>query len=147
MRIEIDEMFMSICDIVARRSHCLKGKVGAVLVRDGRIISIGFNGMVSGTKNCVTINDCPRDGIPSGTRYEVGDCAHAEHNAIVFCAKHGVKTDGATLYVNSSPCRMCAKTIIQAGIIKVIYSSTQYDGTDLLKKAGIECIEYKQEVK
>ena len=96
-------------------------------------------------KHCKSAEDCPRMNIPGGTQYEIGDCQHAEQNAILFCSKHGVPTEGAHLYVNSAVCRICARAIIMAGITKVIYLDSEYDGVDLLRKAGIECVMYKSE--
>lgn len=137
-RINFDDMFLEITNIIAKRSICLKRKVGALITKDNRIISIGYNGMLPKFKHCETLDDCPRKDLPSGVRYEVGDCQHAEMNAILFCAKYGISTNDATLYVNSSVCRMCAKAIIMAGIKRVVCLETNYDGTELLKKAGIE---------
>ena len=117
-RIDIDVMMMKICDVIALRSHCAKNKIGSVIAKDGRIISIGYNGMLPGVKNCTTIDSCPRKDVVSGTHYEIGDCQHAETNAILFSAKHGIALEGASIYVNCSICRMCARNIISAGIKK-----------------------------
>ena len=146
MRIDFDVMMMKICDTIALRSHCLKNKVGSVIVKDGRIISMGFNGMLPGMKNCETINDCPRRDIISGTKYEIGDCQHAETNAIIFAGRYGIAVQGASLYVNCSICRLCARNIASAGILKVYYTSAKnyYNGIELLKEIGIEVIDLKE---
>ena len=102
--------------------------------------------MVSPSRRSWTsIDDCPRAGIPHGTRYEIGNCGHAESNAIIFCAKHGISTEGADLYVNSSVCELCARTIIQAGIKRVFYIETGYLGTAILREAGIGVFAYNKE--
>lgn len=145
-RIDFDIMMLKICDIISQRSTCIKGRVGCVIVREGRIISMGYNGMPPGFKNCAVVDDCPRWDIPSGTKYEVGDCSHAEHNAVVYCAVNGVSTRDATMYVNSSVCRMCAKTIIMAQIKKVVYLESDYDGIELLREAAdIYLVRYSKE--
>ena len=149
-RIDFDVMMMKICDIVAMRSHCVKNKVGSVIVKDGRIVSMGFNGMLPGMYNCVSIKDCPRRDIESGTRYEIGDCQHAETNAIIFSARHGIAVQGASLYVNCSICRLCARNIVSAGISTVYYTSAKnmYNGIELLKDIrGIDIIDMKERMK
>lgn len=137
-RITIDKEMMEICEVVAKRSACLKNQVGSVVVKEGRIISMGYNGVLSGFEHCSLTNLCKRKNIKSGTKYEVGDCQHAELNAILFCAKNGMSTMGAELYVNCSVCRMCAKAIIAAGIKRVIYKEADYDGFELLIVAGVK---------
>jgi dCMP deaminase len=139
-RIDFDIMMLLICDVISMRSTCVKGHVGSVIVKDGRIISIGYNGMLPSFKNCESVADCPRSNIPSGTKYEIGDCQHAETNAIIFCARTPVSTEGATIYINSTVCRMCARNIISAKISKVVCRSGPYDGTALLTAAGVETV-------
>ena len=145
-RIDSDVMMMKICDVIAERSHCLKNKVGSVIVRDGRIVSMGFNGMLPGIPNCESIEDCPRRNVVSGTNYEIGDCQHAETNAILFAARYGIVTKGASLYVNCSICRICARNIVSAGISTVYYTSAKnyYNGIELLKKIAINVIDMKE---
>ena len=145
-RIDFDVMMMKICDIIALRSHCLKNKVGSVIVKDGRIISMGFNGMLPGMKNCDNIIDCPRREVVSGTRYEIGDCQHAETNAIIFSARYGIPVKDASLYVNCSICRICARNIVSAGISIVYFTSAKnmYNGIELLKEVGINVIDMKE---
>ena len=144
-RIPFDLLMLDICDIIAKRSTCLKSKIGSILVKDGRIISSGWNGVLTKFKHCEEPKDCPRWNIQSGTRYEIGDCQHSETSCILQAAKHGISTIGCTLYINSGCCRICARNIISAGIIKVIYRGPYYDGVELLKKANVECIQFKGE--
>jgi len=149
IRIDSDVMMMEICNIVSLRSHCIKNKVGAVIVKDGRIISTGYNGMLPGMHNCENLADCPRSDIKSGTQYEIGDCQHAETNAILFSARYGIAVQGASLYVNCSICRLCARNIASAGITTVYYTSEKnyYNGIELLKEVGINIIDLKDKMK
>ena len=128
-----DEYLMKIASIVALRSTCPRAKVGAVLVREGRVISTGYNGSPSGTPHCIDM-DCILD--------ERGKCirtVHAELNCICFAAKYGIKTEGAAMYITHSPCLDCAKAIINAGIKKVIYLEKYYlDGLRLLVEAQVD---------
>jgi dCMP deaminase len=124
---------MSIAELIGSASYANKKKVGAILVKNGRIISTGYNGTPSGFDN-----QCEIDGI---TKKEV---LHAESNAITKCAKSNESTQGSTMYITLSPCFECSKLIIQSGINKVYYKE-QYrdtDGIKLLKKAGIEIYEF-----
>ncbi len=144
-----DEYFMEVANLVSKRSTCLRKKVGAVIVRGKRIIATGYNGIcISGAPHCIDTGICERDqmGIPPGTRYEVGRCTHAEASAILQCAKFGIATEGATLYVNSKVCILCAKMIISAGITRVVCVEEKErpnDGIKLLKEAGIQ-VELKE---
>lgn len=133
-----DEYLMNIASVVALRGTCPRARVGAVLSREGRVISTGYNGSPSGTLHCIDM-DCILD--------EEGKCirtVHAELNCICFAAKHGIKTEGAILYVTHSPCLDCAKAIINSGIKKVIYlEKYDSDGLRLLKEAQVETKHYK----
>ena len=144
----IDEYFMNIAKVVATRSTCLRHHVGAVIVRDKRIISTGYNGSPKGLKHCLDIG-CIRDqeNIESGTKVEICRAIHAEQNAIIQAALHGTSTEGATLYCTHQPCIICAKMIINAGIIKVIYGEDYPDkaAIELFNEANIEVIKYKGE--
>lgn len=144
----IDEYFMNIAKVVATRSTCLRHHVGAVIVRDKRIISTGYNGSPKGLKHCLDIG-CIRDqeNIESGTKVEICRAIHAEQNAIIQAALHGTSTEGATLYCTHQPCIICAKMIINAGIIKVVYGEDYPDETaiELFNEANIEVIKYKGE--
>lgn len=138
-RISIDEMMMQICEVISQRSTCLKRKFGSVIVKDGRIISMGYNGVLSNFNHCNKPEDCPRWNIKSGTQYELGDCQHAETNAILYAAKNGICINNADLYINGTCCKICARNIISSGIKRVIYREMDYDGIDLLLKAGVKC--------
>ncbi len=136
-----DEYFMQIARIVALRSNCMKRKVAAVVVKDRRIISTGYNGTPRGVKNC-NEGGCPRCNAlaDSGTRLDECLCSHAEENAIVQAAYHGISVKGATLYSTLSPCLICTKMIINAGIERVVYNlDYPLSGTarDLLDEAGL----------
>lgn len=137
-----DEYFMNIATIVAMRSNCMKRKVAAVIVQDRRIISTGYNGTPRGVTNC-NQGGCPRCNsfADSGTRLGECLCSHAEENSIVQAAYHGISVKGATLYSTFSPCLICTKMIINAGIAKVIYN-LDYPLSDsarqLMEEAGVE---------
>ncbi len=118
-----DEYFMKIAQVAAMRSNCIKRKVGAVIVRDKRIVSTGYNGTPRGTRNC-NEGGCPRCNslANSGTKLDECLCSHAEENAIIQAAFHGTSVKEATLYTTFSPCLMCSKMIINSGIIEVVFS-------------------------
>lgn len=136
----IDEYFMEIAHVVAKRSTCRRHNIGAILVRDRHILSTGYNGAPSGCKDCLELG-CLRDelGIPSGQKHEICRAVHAEQNAIIQAALHGVSTDGAMMYITVNPCVICAKMIVNSKIKKVVYESTYPDaqGIEFLKEAGI----------
>ncbi|UCC66767.1 MAG: cytidine/deoxycytidylate deaminase family protein [Deltaproteobacteria bacterium] len=123
-----DEYFMEITRLVASRSTCLRRHVGAVIVKDKKILATGYNGAPSGLPHCLDVG-CQRDkfGIPSGERHELCRGLHAEQNAIVQAAYHGVSIRGATLYCTNLPCIICTKMIINAGIKRVIYEQGYAD--------------------
>jgi dCMP deaminase len=118
-----DEYFMKIAQIAALRSNCMKRKVAAVIVRDRRIISTGYNGTPRGVRNC-NEGGCPRCNsfADSGTALSECLCSHAEENAIVQAAYHGISVRGSTLYSTFSPCLICTKMIINAGILEVVFN-------------------------
>ncbi len=137
-----DEYFMSIARVVASRSNCVKRKVAAVITRDRRIISTGYNGTPRGTRNC-NEGGCPRcNGFAEGgTRLDECLCSHGEENAITQAAFHGVSVRSGTLYTTFSPCLMCTKMIINAGIEEVAYNASYPLGDvslALLREAGVE---------
>ena len=140
MRPTIDVYFIEIAKVVATRSTCLRHHVGAVIVKDKRIISTGYNGAPCGLQHCTDVG-CIRDiqHIPSGTQVQVCVGVHAEQNAIIQAALHGVSTVGATLYCTLQPCIICSKMIINAGIVKVVYSEGYPDdgGIELLVDSGV----------
>lgn len=138
-RIERDEMYMQIALVVSQRSTCLSRHVGAVLIKDGHIISTGYNGAPKGVKNCFEKGMCIRKSKESGKKLEYCMAAHAESNAIAQAAYQGIKTEGATLYCMYSPCSFCAKIIINAGIKEFVYIEEYTDllGMDMLKETKI----------
>ena len=137
-----DDYFMSIAQVVASRSNCVKRKVAAIIVKDRRIISTGYNGTPRGTQNC-NEGGCPRCNslAPSGTALEECFCSHGEENAITQAAYHGISLKGGSLYTTFSPCLLCTKMIINAGIMEVVYNH-EYPlsgtATDLLRGAGVQ---------
>lgn len=140
-RIDWHHYFMEIAKQVATRSNCIKRKTGAIIVKDKRIISSGYNGTPRGIKNC-NEGGCPRcnSWIDSGKALDECFCSHAEENAIVQAAYHGITTKDASLYTTFSPCLTCAKMIINSGI-KEVYYNTNYplneNAKKLLKEAGV----------
>lgn len=138
-----DDYFLDIVGLVAKRATCLRRHVGAALVRDRRILSTGYNGAPSGLKHCLTIG-CLREqrNIPSGERHELCRGLHAEQNAIIQAALHGVSVRGATLYCTNQPCIICAKMIINAGIVRIVVQGDYHDdlAEDMLREAEIEVV-------
>jgi len=136
-----DEYFMDIVDLVSKRSTCLRRKVGAVLVRDKRILATGYNGPPTGVRHCTEVG-CLRDklNIPSGERHELCRGLHAEQNAIIQAALHGVTTKDATIYCTNHPCIICSKMIINSGINKIVYRDGYSDNLaeEMLAEAAIE---------
>jgi len=136
-----DQYFMDIVELVSRRSTCLRRKVGAVLVRDKRMLATGYNGPPTGIRHCAEVG-CLRDklGIPSGERHELCRGLHAEQNAIIQAALHGVSTKDSTIYCTNHPCIICSKMIINSGIISVIYKDDYNDdlAEEMLNEAGIK---------
>ena len=135
-----DEYFMSITELVAERATCLRRKVGAILVRDKHIIATGYNGAPRNVAHCTEVG-CLREqkGIPSGERHELCRGLHAEQNAIIQAALHGVSVEGATLYCTNTPCAICSKMLINAGIVKIYYKDGYADflGGQMLAEAGV----------
>lgn len=142
-RLSWDEYFMQITDVVAKRSTCLRRQVGAIIVKDKQIISTGYNGAPRGLAHCLDIG-CLRDrlGIPSGQRHEICRGLHAEQNAIVQAAYHGVSIEGGTVYCTHQPCFICAKMIINAGLVRVVYSNGYPDelASSILREANVELV-------
>lgn len=123
-----DEYFMEITRLVVSRSTCLRRQVGAVVVKDKKILATGYNGAPSGLPHCLEVG-CLREemGIPSGERHELCRGLHAEQNAIIQAAYHGVSINGATLYCTNLPCIICTKMLINAGIERVVYEQGYAD--------------------
>jgi dCMP deaminase len=138
------EYFMSITELVAQRSTCTRRYVGAILVKDKRIISTGYNGAPSGISHCLDVG-CLREqqGIPSGERHELCRGLHAEQNAIIQASLHGSNPKGATLYCTNMPCSICTKMLINAGIVEVFYREGYADtlSSSLMEEAGIPLIQ------
>ncbi|MEP1033095.1 dCMP deaminase family protein [Ekhidna sp.] len=148
-RPEFDDIFMELAVNLAKRSHCIKRHVGAVLTKDTRIISIGYNGPPSGTHNCDL--EWPEKGCPRDSKGSCSLALHAEQNAILYAVKNKTDVEGATLYVTLSPCIACARIIYTMKIQKVIYlkSYAEYkgipsdEGVDFLRKFGVEAEKYE----
>jgi dCMP deaminase len=146
-----DQIFMNLALDLAKRSHCVKAQVGAVLTKDTRIISIGYNGPPAGTHNCD--EEFPMEGCPRDTKGSCSLALHAEENAILYAAKNGSQLEGTTLYCTLSPCISCARLIFQSGIKKVYFHSSyaQYKGLSIdegvafLRKFGVETVQYELE--
>jgi dCMP deaminase len=138
---------MEIARVVAKRSTCLRRRVGAIVVLEKRILTTGYNGAPTGLAHCLEVG-CLREkmGIPSGERHELCRGLHAEQNAIIQAAVWGISIKGATLYVTCQPCALCAKMLINAGIKKIVYEGEYPDelAMELLSEAGIEVVKYKR---
>jgi len=132
---------MAIAELVSSRSTCLRRYVGAVLVKEKRILATGYNGAPSGIPHCKEVG-CIREKmkVPSGERHELCRGLHAEQNVIIQAAYHGVSIKGSILYVTCHPCSVCAKMIINAGIREVVIKDTYPDkiAAELLNEAGVK---------
>jgi dCMP deaminase len=136
-----DEYFMRIAELAATRSTCLRRQVGAVIVKDKKILATGYNGAPSGLKHCLDIG-CLREKlkIPSGERHELCRATHAEQNAIAQAALFGVSIKDGVMYSTNQPCILCTKLIINAGIKKIVIQDSYPDrmSKDMLKEAKVE---------
>ena len=136
-----DEYFMTLADQVASRTTCLRRAVGAVVVKDHRILTTGYNGVPMGMRHCTEVG-CLREklGVPSGQRQEICRGIHAEQNAIIQAAKYGINISGATIYINTQPCITCAKMLINAGIVEIVYSNPYPDefAAELLAETDVK---------
>lgn len=147
-----DDIYMDLAVNLAKRSHCIKRHVGAVLVKDTRIISIGYNGPPSGTHNCD--EEFPDVGCSRDSKGSCSLAIHAEQNAILYAVKNNTSVDGTTLYVTLSPCLSCARIIYSMGIQEVIFlkSYAEYKGLDLdegvsfLERFGVRCKKYDGQI-
>ena len=135
-----DEYFMAITEQVAERATCTRRHIGAVLVKDKRILATGYNGVPAGLAHCAEVG-CIREqrGIASGTQHELCRGIHAEQNAVIQAARHGIAIDGATVYCTHQPCVLCAKILINAGIKEIVYRESYPDSLaeEMLAEAGI----------
>jgi len=138
-----DSYFMDIAALVSRRSTCIRRAVGAIIVKDKRILSTGYNGAPSGIAHCIEVG-CLREKlkVPSGEKHELCRGIHAEQNAIVQAAFHGVSIRGGTLYCTNLPCSICAKMIINAGIKNIFYQDGYADSMSrqMLQDADVDLI-------
>ena len=137
-----DEYFMKIAMLVSERSTCLRHHVGAIIVKDRRVITTGYNGAAAGVRDCLELG-CLRNelGIKSGERHEICRAIHAEQNAIIQAAKHGENIEGSTIYCTHSPCIICAKMIINSGIKRVVCLQDYHASArskEIFKEAGVE---------
>lgn len=143
-----DDIFMELAVNLAKRSHCIKRHVGAVLTKDTRIISIGYNGPPSGTHNCD--EEWPDAGCPRDSKGGCSLAIHAEQNAILYAVKNKTSVEGSTLYVTLSPCLACARIIYSMGINRVIYLKSyaehkglpEDEGVEFLKRFGVRTEKY-----
>ena len=138
-----DTYFMDMAKLAARRSSCLRRAVGAVLVKDRRLLATGYNGVPSGVVHC-EVTGCLRDRlqVPSGERHELCRGLHAEQNAIIQAAFHGVSIRDAVLYCTNLPCIICAKMLINAGVRRVVYIDGYSDALtrEMLAEVGMELV-------
>ena len=144
-----DDRFMEMARTIANWSSCYQPnrKIGAVIVKDKRILTTGYNGAPSGVKSCVERGECLRRklNIPSGTKHELCYAIHAEQNAIIQAARMGVEIEGSTIYCTHQPCVICAKMIVNAGISRVVYGEGYPDefALEMYKLAGVELVKYE----
>jgi len=142
-----DTYFMKITELVSERATCVKRKVGAVIVKDNRILSTGYNGSPKGFKHCEQVG-CIRQemNIPSGQRHELCRGLHAEQNAIIQAAVHGVSIEGATLYCTYQPCVICVKMMINAGIKRLVFSGSYPDelAASMLTDSSLEVLQFEK---
>ncbi len=143
-----DEYFMQLTKLVATRSTCLRRQVGALLGKEKNIMATGYNGAPTGITHC-DVTGCLRDQlqVPSGERHELCRGLHAEQNAIIQAARHGANIEGSTLYCTDSPCIICSKMLINAGITEVIFDRGYPDklSLEMLTEAGIRYRQYQKE--
>lgn len=145
-----DKRFMEMAQTVAGWSSCYQEgrQIGAVIVKEKRILTTGYNGAPQGVKSCKEKGECLRRklGIPSGTRHELCYAVHAEQNAVIQAARLGIQLDGATLYCTHQPCVICAKIIINSGIKRVVYREGYPDdfSLELFREAGVTIEQYDE---
>ncbi|MFL5752787.1 MAG: deoxycytidylate deaminase [Bacteroidia bacterium] len=143
-----DDIYMELAVNLSQKSHCVRAQVGAVLTKDTRIISLGYNGPPAGTHNCD--KEWPGVGCPRDSKGSCSLALHAEQNAILYAAKNNVSLEGSTLYVTLSPCISCARVIYTVGIKKVYFLNSYAkfkgipsdEGVDFLKKFGVDVAQY-----
>lgn len=143
-----DEYFLEMARVIATRSTCLRRQVGALLVRDKRVLATGYNGAPAGLPHCEEVG-CRRAelGVASGTGWELCRGLHAEQNAIIQGALHGVSVRGSVLYCTTQPCVICAKMLINAGVQRVVYEGDYADelSLEMLQQAGVELVRFSRQ--
>jgi len=143
MRPSWDDYYMEMVDVIKKRSTCLRRQVGAIIVKDKRIISTGYNGSPMNTKHCEEVG-CLREQlkVPSGERHELCRAIHAEQNALVQAAYSGTSVKDAVMYITTQPCSLCAKMLINAGISKIVFKGEYPDemAMEMLKEAGVRVV-------
>jgi dCMP deaminase len=136
-----DEYFMKLAKEVQTRTTCLRRPVGSIIVKDKRILATGYNGVPTGLRHCKETG-CLRQqlGVPSGQRHEICRGLHAEQNALLQAARYGINIEGASIYVTTQPCVVCAKMLINAGIKEIIYENPYPDklSMEMLNESGIK---------
>ena len=146
-----DHLFIEMVNLVAQWSSCFQEnrKIGAVIVKNKRVLTTGYNGAPANTLSCVEKGECLRRklNIPSGTRHELCYAIHAEQNAIIQAAKMGIAIEGATLYCTHQPCVICSKMIVNAGIVRVVYQHPYPDdfAREILSTGGVVTEHYQPE--
>lgn len=154
-KIEFDHIFMKLAVDISKKSHCIKKQVGAIIAKDTRIISTGYNGPPAGTYNCD--EDWPNKGCPRSLKGGCSYALHAEQNAIIYAYKNNIDLHGANLYITLSPCLYCARLIFIAGIKRILFLDyyAEYkeikieEGINFLEQFGVEVIKFipKEEAK
>lgn len=138
-----DEYFLEIANLVSSRSTCLRRQVGAVFVRDKRVLTTGYNGAPSGLKHCEEVGCIrEREGVPSGERHELCRGIHAEQNAMLQAAQFGISLRDSILYCTTQPCVLCAKMLINTGVRRIVVCGGYPDelSQQMLEEAGVEII-------
>lgn len=139
---------MDITRLVASRSTCMRRQVGAAIVKNRNILATGYNGVPSGITHC-DVTGCLRDklNVPSGERHELCRGLHAEQNAIIQAARHGINIEGSTLYCTTMPCIICTKMLINAGIKAVVYADGYSDelAREMISESGITVTQFKRD--
>lgn len=145
MRPSWDEYFMEIADLVKTRSTCLRRQVGAVIVKENRILTTGYNGVPPKATHCENVG-CLREklNVPSGQRHELCRALHAEQNAVIQAAKNGIQIDGSTIYITAQPCIICAKILIASGIKRIVFKGDYPDelSLEMLRESEIEVVRF-----
>lgn len=142
-----DEYFIKLAHEVATRTTCMRRAVGAVIVKDKRILATGYNGVPTGIAHCGEVGCLRQDlGVPSGQRHEICRGLHAEQNAIIQAARYGINISDSSIYITTQPCVVCAKMIINSGIQEIVYENPYDDelSMSMLKEAGMKVRIFEQ---